>query len=250
MAFNGAMPVDRGHDIRRVCWVVFIGILFSGSADCDLSLTVQSPPTVIATAGSNAILSVSFAGAQNPIIEWAVGALPIVIWTSPNPPDIDPNYLGVVSLMPNGSLVFSNVPQNYSANYIVSITKTGFLPKTGNITLQVLAQPVCSVQSSNTNLNYTCQTPGNPNSLLSFPQLNQTVTKNGSLSLVVPATDALNGMQILCVDNQMNINQTCSVTASRQPKYPAPSAKKEISERHLPLPSTGTPSPVRMATTV
>nr|XP_023668835.1 uncharacterized protein LOC111844524 isoform X2 [Paramormyrops kingsleyae] len=192
--------------------------------------------------------------------------------------------------MPNGSLVFSNVQQNYSATYTVIITKTGFLPKTASITLQVLAQPVCSVQSTNTNLNYTCQTPGDINSLLSFQQLNNTFSTNGSLSLVVPATDALNGMQIICMANQMNITQTCSVTASlglsraailglaigipcgfllllllialiilcvvccrrrrQQPKYPAPSSKKETSERHLPLPSTGTNSPVRMATTV
>ncbi|XP_048882775.1 V-set and immunoglobulin domain-containing protein 10-like isoform X3 [Brienomyrus brachyistius] len=232
MTFKTAMPVDRGRSLRRVFWASFIAFLVADSADCALSLTVQSPPTVIAKAGSNVILNVSFAGAQNPLIEWYVDALTIVTWSSPSPPEIAPNYLGVVSLMPNGSLVFSNVQKNYSATYTVSITKSGVIKATGKITLQVFAQPVCLIQSANTNLNYTCQTPGDAISMLSFPDLNQTLTMSGSLSLVVPASKNLNGSPIFCVAKQINITQSCSVTAEA-PQGVASTVSSTVSNGNL-----------------
>ncbi|XP_072572344.1 uncharacterized protein [Paramormyrops kingsleyae] len=226
------MPVYRKQALRRLCWGVFTTLLFAGSADCDLSLAVQSPPLVIAKAGSNVTLNVSFTGAQNPVIEWFVGALPIVTWRSPSPPDIAPNYAGVVSLMPNGSLVFSNVPQNYSATYTMTVTVVGSPLKTASITLQVFAPPVCLIQSANTNLNYTCQTPGDTISVLSFPQLNKTFSTNGSLSLVVPPAQNLSGMAISCIANQINITQSCSVTA-QAPQGVAPTVSSTVSNGNL-----------------
>nr|XP_023668816.1 V-set and immunoglobulin domain-containing protein 10-like isoform X4 [Paramormyrops kingsleyae] len=227
------MPVDRKQALRRLCWGVFTTLLFAGSADCDLSLAVQSPPMVIAKAGSNVILNVSFAGAQNPLIQWSAGALPIVTWVvSPNTLDIAPNYAGVVSLMPNGSLVFSNVQKNYSDTYTVSVTKSGFLSMTASITLLVFAPPVCSVQSANTNLNYTCQTPGDTISILSISQLNKTFSTSGSLSLVVPPAQNLSGMAISCIANQINITQSCSVTA-QAPQGVAPTVSSTLSNGNL-----------------
>ncbi|KPP65941.1 V-set and immunoglobulin domain-containing protein 10-like [Scleropages formosus] len=183
-------------------------------ADCDLSISTFSPPAVNAMAGSNVILNISFSGATNPLVEWTQNNVPVVTWiiNSTTPPMIyDQNHvLGIVS---NGSLTFQNVQVSYSGNYTVTILMVGVGKSSVTFQFRVFGYPVCAVQGINgmQKLQYSCQMMGgSPDAQLSFPDLSNSTSTNESLSVIVAASQSLNGKQIMCLVSNLPFQLNCN----------------------------------------
>lgn len=110
-----------------VLFILYI-LKFQG-ADCQPVVSSVVPTQVKALAGDNVTLPVSFSVATNPVVTWFKEILPVGTWTinSSSPPDIASKHRNVLGIESNGSLTFKDVPQNYSGNYTVELTKSGVL---------------------------------------------------------------------------------------------------------------------------
>lgn len=97
------------------------------------------PTLVKALAGGNVTLPVSFSVARNTVVTWFKGSLTLGTWTinSSSPPDIASKHRDVLGIESNGSLTFKDVPQNYSGNYTVELTKSGELKLTKTFVLKI-----------------------------------------------------------------------------------------------------------------
>ncbi|CAL8249725.1 unnamed protein product [Boreogadus saida] len=86
------------------------------------------PVRVNAEAGSLVTLSVLFSVADDALVKWSMGSLPVVTWTlgSDVPADVAGAHSDVLRLERDGSLSLVNVPLLfYSHNYTVVFTKAG-----------------------------------------------------------------------------------------------------------------------------
>ncbi|KAM9353525.1 V-set and immunoglobulin domain-containing protein 10-like [Symphorus nematophorus] len=110
-----------------------------GGARCELLVSPAGPTQVIAVAGSNVTLAVSFSGASDPYLTWFIGDLTVVTWIigSSSPPEVSENRREVLKVEKNGSLTFVNVPRDYTNNYTAEMTKAGLRKSSTTFTLTV-----------------------------------------------------------------------------------------------------------------
>lgn len=80
-----------------------------------------------------------------------------------------------------------------------------------------LGSPSCSVMSgNNTSLKYQCEwAGGTPQARLSFPELSNTSSREGNISLTVSASTDLNKKTVICMADHEIEQKTCNITASK-----------------------------------
>ncbi|CAL8248268.1 unnamed protein product [Lota lota] len=101
-------------------------VTFKG-ADGQPEVPPVGPTRVGAEAGGLVTLSVSFSVAEDAVVKWSMGSLPVVTWKlgSDDPADVADAYSDVLRLETDGSLSLVDVPLSYSQNYTVLFTKSG-----------------------------------------------------------------------------------------------------------------------------
>lgn len=108
-------------------------------ADSQLWVEPVGPTRVVALAGSNVTLPVTFSDVAQPAITWFMGVFPVATYTinSTTQPDIAKNASMVVKVDPRGYLTFHNVSVLYTSTYTLEVTKSGFGEASVTFTLTV-----------------------------------------------------------------------------------------------------------------
>ncbi|XP_059909162.1 V-set and immunoglobulin domain-containing protein 10-like isoform X2 [Gadus macrocephalus] len=182
------------------------------------------PVRVNAEAGSRVTLSVLFSVADDAVVKWSKGSLPVVTWKlgSNVPADVAGAHSDVLRLERDGSLSLVDVPLSYSQNYTVVFTKSGVADAQAVFELKVYERPVgypeCSVHATVSNdLQYRCQWPGgDPRPSLAFPSVSNGSVTAGVLSLTLAPSEGLDWKTIVCRAQHPLLEASCNVTA-RQP---------------------------------
>ncbi|CAL8354827.1 unnamed protein product [Arctogadus glacialis] len=115
----------RGHKTMFV--LLALMVTFKG-AEGQSEVPPVGPVRVNAEAGSLVTLSVLFSVADDALVKWSMGSLPVVTWTlgSDAPADVAGAHSDVLRLERDGSLSLVDVPlSGYSQNYTVVFTKSG-----------------------------------------------------------------------------------------------------------------------------
>ncbi|KAM9310185.1 V-set and immunoglobulin domain-containing protein 10-like [Pholidichthys leucotaenia] len=157
--------------------------------------------------GENVSLSCQAEGLPEPTAEWLF-----------NGQNLSHSQTGLLNL--------TNVRTSQGGVYTCTvINKETGEKRQNNITLLVYEQPagipMCSVQSVNiVDLQYNCGwVGGTPQAQLSFPALNNTDSGAGNVSLIVSASENLNGETVECMAIHPLKQSKCNITASSPAKF-------------------------------